>query len=145
MAQLFGVPLPARPGNGLMDTRGHARYILERSSSGQIAGRLGKTKTNVVVPVVRVVPVARRGTEVLRVCCSRHRRGSHAGRPQARSPAEFYLRKDRPSQPVRIRVLSMTDPALNRRVDVIPVQFALSKGHRKTSEFACKTIPIIIA
>jgi hypothetical protein len=66
MARLFGVPLPARPGNGLMDTRGHARHILECNGSGQIAGRLGKTKTNVVVPVVRVVPVARRGTEVLR-------------------------------------------------------------------------------
>ncbi len=41
-----------------MDTRRHTRPVLEQGGSGQLAGVLGKTKTEVVVPVVCVVPVA---------------------------------------------------------------------------------------
>ena len=63
---------PARPGSGLMDTRvSHLlnpwmQTVPDNAHKTAHAGRLGETKTNVVVPVVRVVPVAVRRTGVPR-------------------------------------------------------------------------------
>ena len=59
-------PSIAKPGRGLMDTRRHTRPVLEQGGSGQLAGVLGKTKTDIVVPVVCVVPVAVGRAEVVR-------------------------------------------------------------------------------
>jgi len=58
-----------RPGNRLMDTRCLTGPVREQASSGPAirrAGGLGKTEANVVVPVVSVVPVPVRCTQVLR-------------------------------------------------------------------------------
>ena len=67
---LFGAPFRARPGNGLMDTRAPRPACpwtdrLRARPQGR-AGGLGETETDVVVPVVGVVPVAVGRAEVLR-------------------------------------------------------------------------------
>ena len=85
LAMLLGAPVPARPGNGLLITRGHARRIRERGDSGP-DGRAGQTKPEIVVAVVGGVPVAVGRTHVLWFIvpgAAPH----HPGSPSARSPA----------------------------------------------------------
>lgn len=50
-------------GNRTMGTRWRARRVRERAGSGPRGGRPGESKTDVVVPVIGIVPVAVRRTE----------------------------------------------------------------------------------
>ena len=56
------------------------------------------------------------------VCCSRNRPGSRAGRLAVQSPLKDYLTKDALAQAFRVGMTGMTDPALHRRVDVLPIK-----------------------
>ena len=109
LAMLFGSPVPARSGNGLMITRGHARRILEHGDSGS-DGRAGQTKTHVVVTVAGGVPVAVGRTQVLRFIVP----GAAPQHPASFGdlpPLKGYLFKHLLSQMIAVCVLDVAYPA----------------------------------
>ena len=123
---LFGAPIPARPGSGLMDTRAP-------HPACPWTDRL-----RALAPAIRLGPRGRTGPDGNRrccygcrcrsccgwpsgcssVCCSRNPRATREGRLKARSPAENGTGKQASTQTQGIGVAGVPNPALYRGIEV---------------------------
>jgi hypothetical protein len=79
------------------------------------------------------------------VCCSRSRRAAHAGRLKARSPTKDDTGDDPGAQTPSIRMHGVTDPALQRRLNVHQVDQPGGVGTGESAHPAVKAVAVVVA